>query len=462
MRYCTRCGHAAEDTTSFCISCGAPLTEDDDPVWDPEPAPVQPSGPPAGPAEPPPPGQVRLFGGVPETGNVRIITPDPDPDPYLDPYLDQDRDRETAGQAAPAAESASAGAAAPPVPGVSLASGGPPALGASLAPGGHLGSGVRPAAGGSLAPGRDLGSGVRPAAGGSLAPGTSLGCGTGRPGAEPGEGPDEDTASWLPGLVSQAPALTLPLRRPPRPAGSSLAPGSLPPRRPLVLPVPSAAEDGDLTGPVLSREPDPDQDGMIPAWLKAAVAAVVVTAGLTTWYVVSRPHPSSLASSPSAGHSAQARLHRPSSGTTPARGRPVPPRSRRPAVRLGPGVAGQSAARPVAAFVAQYFAAINGHDYPAFSRLFEPGASPVQSAGEFRSGYRSSRDSRGRLVALAQAADGTWAASLTFRSHQDAGISATGTSCTAWGVTLYLVPAGGSYLIAPPPPGYRASAQPCP
>jgi len=130
-------------------------------------------------------------------------------------------------------------------------------------------------------------------------------------------------------------------------------------------------------------------------------------------------------------------------------------------VALGPGVAGQNAAAGVAGFLTQYFAAINDHDYQAFSSLFEPGASPVQSAAEFRSGYRTSRDSGGRLVALGQTAGGEWAASLTFDSHQDPASSATHTACTAWGVTFYLVSVGDSYLIGPPPPGYQASASPC-
>ncbi len=128
---------------------------------------------------------------------------------------------------------------------------------------------------------------------------------------------------------------------------------------------------------------------------------------------------------------------------------------------LGPGVAGQSAAAGVAAFLTQYFAAINDHDYQAFSSLFEPGASPVQSDAAFRSGYRTSRDSGARLVALGQTAGGEWAASLTFNSQQDPAVSATHTACTTWGVTFYLVPVGTSYLIGPPPPGYQASALPC-
>ena len=125
---------------------------------------------------------------------------------------------------------------------------------------------------------------------------------------------------------------------------------------------------------------------------------------------------------------------------------------------LGPGVAGQSAAAGVAAFLTQYFAAINDHDYQAFSSLFEPRASPVQSDGAFRSGYRTSRDAGARLVALGRAAGGKWAASLTFDSQQDPAVSASRAGCTTWGVTFYLVPVGTSYLIGPPPPGYQASA----
>jgi len=292
----------------------------------------------------------------------------------------------------------------------------------------------------------------------------------GTPGGEPepASDPGEDTAAWLPGFTANAPAPVpvLALRPPARPARADPPP----PRRPLILPPPAGddgpAGDDDLypADPAVHQPPDPR--GQVPAWLKIAVVLMVIAGGLGAWYYLGRPaaaaRPASSAARAPGTPRAQATQPSPGRSSRPAgRSRPAgTPRGSTP-VALGPGVAGQSAAAGVGGFLTQYFAAINDHDYQAFSSLFEPGASPVQSAAEFRSGYRTSRDSEGRLVALGQTAGGEWAASLTFDSHQDPASSATHTACTAWGVTFYLVSVGDSYLIGPPPPGYQASASPC-
>jgi hypothetical protein len=65
------------------------------------------------------------------------------------------------------------------------------------------------------------------------------------------------------------------------------------------------------------------------------------------------------------------------------------------------------------------------------------------------------------LVALSAARHGKTAATITFVSHQDPAQSATHTACT-WEITLYLHPAGPSFLIGVPPGTYRASAKACP
>ena len=399
MNYCIRCGHPSGHASTFCISCGVPLATDEEQEW----APVPP-GPESGTAgrswEQPGEGRMPGVGPLEQTGNVRII-------------------------------------------------------------GG---------AGGEVS--ADHGSPAFP--------------GPGAPAAEPeaGREPGEDTAAWLPGFMpaapgplpvpqtmpmsmsapapasAPAPTLALPLRQPARPVEDERPR----PRRPLVLPPPG---DGGEYGPA---DPEPYQrppggGGDPPGWLKIAVVLVAIAGGLGAWYYLGRPqaHPSARPASSGARTPgtprAQASPGR--SGRPPGRPRPAgTPRGSQP-VALGPGVAGQSAAAGVAAFLTQYFAAINDHDYQAFSSLFEPRASPVQSDGAFRSGYRTSRDAGARLVALGRAAGGEWAASLTFDSQQDPAVSATHTGCTTWGVTFYLVPVGTSYLIGPPPPGYQASALPC-
>lgn len=115
----------------------------------------------------------------------------------------------------------------------------------------------------------------------------------------------------------------------------------------------------------------------------------------------------------------------------------------------------------VAAFLSQYFAAINSHNYPAYIGLFAPGADPGENAQKFQVGYATTTDSNETLVALAGAANGTLAASLTFNSHQASASSASHTACTSWRITLYLVQSGTTYLISHPPVSYHASYRPC-
>jgi hypothetical protein len=209
---------------------------------------------------------------------------------------------------------------------------------------------------------------------------------------------------------------------------------------------------------------------------------VVVLAGLGGWYAATRPGGTPTASpqrppsaKPSAAGAGSPAATSPSSqlaspAVSPASSNPggtlVPSTPGGTAaggsspVALGPGVSGQPAGS-VAAFVSQYFAAINSHDYPAYISLFAPGADPGENAQKFQAGYASTTDSNETLVALAGTASGATAASLTFDSHQAPASSATHTACTSWRITLYLVQSGTSYLISHPPAGYHASFQAC-
>jgi hypothetical protein len=437
MNYCTRCGHPAGDAAASCISCGAPLATGKDEGWADVPTAPQPGG------------AARIFGDRPlePTGNVRIIGGPTAGGEFPASYGAAFPGPATAGGEAPA------GYGGGPFPG--------PATPDGEAPGGEVpaGHGAR-AFPGPGAPGGEVPASYSGPA--FPAPGTP----DGEP--EPGRDPGEDTVAWLPGFTAEAPAPVLALRPPARPVRADPPP----PRRPLILPPPAAAggpaDDDDfyLGDPAVRQPPEPP--GQVPAWLKIAVVLVVLAGGLGAWYYFGSPRPSA-SGRPASSAARAARTPRPQA-TQPSPGHSSRPAGRsRPAgtppgskpVALGPGVAGQSTAAGAAAFLTQYFAAINDHDYQAFSSLFEPGASPVQSGAVFRSGYRSSRDSGGRLVALGQTTGGEWAASLTFDSHQDPASSATRTACTTWGVTFYLVPVGNSYLIGPPPPGYQASARPC-
>ena len=93
---------------------------------------------------------------------------------------------------------------------------------------------------------------------------------------------------------------------------------------------------------------------------------------------------------------------------------------------------------------------------------------PLHPAGQqgktpqnFSSGYAATSDSSEQLVALAAAHHGKTAATVTFVSHQDPSASTIGAACTDWRITLYLRPAGPSYLIGQPPASYHAAQQAC-
>jgi hypothetical protein len=130
-------------------------------------------------------------------------------------------------------------------------------------------------------------------------------------------------------------------------------------------------------------------------------------------------------------------------------------------VALGPGVSQDSSSHQLDGFASRYFSAINDHDYQAYIALLAPGGPQVPTPGQFAAGYGSTSDTGATLTSTAPQGGGGYAIGLSFLSHQSASQSKTGTSCTAWQITLYLVPGGGSYLIASPPPGYHSAYRAC-
>jgi hypothetical protein len=131
------------------------------------------------------------------------------------------------------------------------------------------------------------------------------------------------------------------------------------------------------------------------------------------------------------------------------------------AVALSPAVAGNPAAARVQALLDRYFAAINAHDYNAYSSLLDARMRQQDPESTFSSGYATTRDSVEELTAISAAGAGELAATVTFTSHQSPADSPDESSCTVWRITLYLLPRGDSYLITTAPPGYRASYQSC-
>jgi hypothetical protein len=129
-------------------------------------------------------------------------------------------------------------------------------------------------------------------------------------------------------------------------------------------------------------------------------------------------------------------------------------------VPMAPGAAASTAGPQIAAFLWQYFDAINRHDYTAYSALLGPQMQGM-SQGQFDSGYGSTTDSAAMLQAVSDDPSGDYVAEVTFTSNQDPSQSITGTSCTNWDISLYLTPGGGSFLIDKPPASYHASYTAC-
>ena len=158
-------------------------------------------------------------------------------------------------------------------------------------------------------------------------------------------------------------------------------------------------------GPPISPAGDfpPDEPGAVtptwrrrrfPLWLPFAAGIVVVLGGLGGWYFTRSPGVQPLTSAGASSHatsaggsgSAQAVTAVPSSppspsasAGSPAAATPTPGATANAgtggsSVALSPGVSGQPAAAAVAAFLGQYFTAINQHSYQAYISLLTPAA----------------------------------------------------------------------------------------
>jgi hypothetical protein len=222
-----------------------------------------------------------------------------------------------------------------------------------------------------------------------------------------------------------------------------------------------------MTDKPLAIHDDPDEDeqepdnrpgrrrrrvGMIAAGVVVAVAAGAV-AGWTALH-----HHGGPAARPSSSVTIQVRTATGSAGASPAT--PPSPAGASASPPSGPvtvaaGIVRTDREGAVVAFLDEYFAAINAHSYARYSRLLSAQVRRQETAAKFRSGYSSTSDSGETLTGMA-AAGSRLAASIAFTSHQSPASSPTGSSCTDWRTTLYLLPQGSSFLIEEPPPGYQA------
>jgi hypothetical protein len=208
-------------------------------------------------------------------------------------------------------------------------------------------------------------------------------------------------------------------------------------------------------------------------------AALLVGIGLGAWFLVANPASRANAQSPPSSHpvtriAPQAQTGSPGTTGSPAiSGTAAPDSSTAGAaapsevtsspggVVIASGATGDATASQVAAFLDEYFTAINTHNYQAYEALLSPQAQGVTQA-QFDTGYGSTTDSSETLRAIFTSSNGDSVANVTFTSHQSSAQSATNSTCTAWNISLYLVPSGGSgYLIDTPPAGYHAKYTTC-
>jgi hypothetical protein len=198
----------------------------------------------------------------------------------------------------------------------------------------------------------------------------------------------------------------------------------------------------------------------------AAVAVLLAGGGVIAWAAAQHSGPARLttraASAPaSLPAPTQAATRAPSPTPTP----PPPTATASPPssgmVAVTPAVFEQGDEPEVLAFLDEYFAAINSHDYQQYRSLLDGRLRRAETAAGFSDGYWSTTDTGAKLVRLAPASAQGVAATITFTSHQAPSDSPTHTSCTDWRTTLYLSPLAESYVIQEPPPSYRASYRSC-
>ena len=224
-------------------------------------------------------------------------------------------------------------------------------------------------------------------------------------------------------------------------------------------------------------EPDPDPQPPSPrrggsSVLIAAVIVLVLAAGGGAFAVVSSltgnktsGHPSSQPTSaaPTQSASSGPATTPPAKSTATASPSASPKKSAKAStVAVSPSAAAHPAAARVRTLLERYFAAINAHNYAAYNSLLDAQMQQKNPQSKFASGYATTRDSAETLSSIANIGGGSLAATVTFTSHQSPADSINNSSCTAWTITLYLQPQGGSYLIGVPPPGYHSVHQDCP
>lgn len=213
------------------------------------------------------------------------------------------------------------------------------------------------------------------------------------------------------------------------------------------------------------RPPSPRRGGT--AVLIGAVVVLALAAGGGAFAVVSSLAGPKTGGRPSGQPTSAAPTLPASSGagatTAPARSTATASPSASKAastVAMSPSAAANPAAAPIRTLLERYFAAINAHDYAAYSSLLDAQMRQQNPQSKFASGYATTRDSAETLTSIENTGGGL-AATVTFTSHQSPADSINNSSCTVWTITLYLQPQGGGYLIGVPPAGYQSAHHNC-
>lgn len=193
--------------------------------------------------------------------------------------------------------------------------------------------------------------------------------------------------------------------------------------------------------------------------------ALLVTGGIAAWQVARiRSGPPAMdtslarrdsgpgrpARAPGQGRAAARAASSPSTGSSASPGSPAA----HGAVTVAPAVAVQPHVRRVVMLLDNYFAAINHHDFPAYSGLFIPAIRATMH--NFGAGYQSTRDSRARLTGLSATGPQGLAAMVTFVSHQEPAESPDHAMCDRWRITMFLKRDAGGYHIRRHQPGFPA------
>jgi hypothetical protein len=241
-----------------------------------------------------------------------------------------------------------------------------------------------------------------------------------------------------------------------------------PAQPPVPLPPPVPA-------PHRYREPDPvSSPPGTPSGRsrQALIAAVIVAFTLAAGgggFALARSrasHPSNAArpSSPAAQASLPAQADSPT--------QPAPPPSLTPTSTPSPSATSGTTvdvavnsispvAPQIVGLLDRYFTAINDHDYSEYSALLDPQMRQDNPPASFASGYGTTTDSAETITGVSGNTGEDLAVTATFTSQQNPADSPDNSSCTNWGITLYLIPEGGSYLIGSPPSTYTPSYQAC-